>query len=402
MNIEGLQGFTNPSTTSVDQLSNRNKGKFGAGEQQTIEEPSKKRLDIGGVKAFPRRQEKIMIEHLRVLVQELRSEVERLKEANAALKQQLVVTEKQLHVAETRLDIQKQAWRNLANHGSEIPSTKSAQNSRLPVKVDFPGVDLDNSSNFNSSTVASQPARRMMPASPRPLSARQHVPIPPGKQLRNITSRSADLNGNKFDLHAHSGQPDSNMAPAKRPLSARNAPASSPSHTQRYTQRPNSARPVLGSAADETPFRQVEDGAIGASVPKDPLFAKFKTSVRSSDGLLSFGTFSANTVLSQKAAQIISRNMSEQSGTFESLGLYLMCTWKEVCSCTAGESSPNYFRLSLCCKIFDQVCGVVGMYSELLVDLRKEFYACLFQGFDTEKVWNGLLCLIDHAWFPCV
>jgi hypothetical protein len=74
--------------------------------------------------------------------------------------------------------------------------------------------------------------------------------------------------------------------------------------------------------------------------------------------------------------------MSEQSASFESLGVFLQCAWSEVKNATASEPAPNFFRLAVACSILDKVCGVVGAYAPLLLDIRREIYGCLFKGFD--------------------
>ena len=63
-------------------------------------------------------------------------------------------------------------------------------------------------------------------------------------------------------------------------------------------------------------------------------------------------------------------------------GVHLQCSWAEMELSTKDEPTPNYFRLAVSCWIFDQVCGVVGHYSDLLLKVRRELYTCLFKNFD--------------------
>lgn len=54
-------------------------------------------------------------------------------------------------------------------------------------------------------------------------------------------------------------------------------------------------------------------------------------------------------------AKDVIRLMSEQSASFESLGVFLQMAWIEVENGTVEEPSPNFFRLAVCCSIFDKV-----------------------------------------------
>jgi hypothetical protein len=324
------------------------------------------------VQELPRRQEKLMMEQLRAEMRDLHTEIERLTQVNCTLEERLRVTVDKLQIAETKLQIQKKAWQSIAADNNQdaahlmLPGEPHKNIPRLALK----NIASEGHHRSEVKAVSSQPSRRPMsarPASSRPASGRQNVPISHDGQTQVGTDNGSHVLNET----------------TKRPFSARNTKVSTPWSTPRYETRPSSARPVLGSSEGGS---TTERGAIFQRVAKDPLFTKFQPNVPSSDGQLSFGRFAANAMLSQKAAQIVAQNMSEQSATFGSLGLYLMCMWKEVNNCTANEPTPNYFRLAIACKIFDQVLGVVGMYSDLLMELRSEMFASLFQGFDARKV----------------
>ena len=44
-----------------------------------------------------------------------------------------------------------------------------------------------------------------------------------------------------------------------------------------------------------------------------------------------------------------------QATTFSSLGVLLQCSWAELEVATRNEPRPSFFRLAVCCWMFDQV-----------------------------------------------
>ncbi len=372
----------------------------------------KKKQDTEIMQALPRRQERLIMEQLKTEMTELRTEIERLTQVNCNLEERLKVTVDRLHIAETKLQIQKKAWQSIS-----ADNNQGAEHSMLfPPHKNIPRLALKNAAfegqHSESKVVSSQTARRPMsarPTSARPASGRQNIANIADQQRRDLhLEGTISHDGQKQIASSHLDNENMSIpTSSKRPFSARNMTGSTPWSTPRRETRPSSARPVLRSS--ESTFQSgsiIGTGGLQNGVT-DPLFTKFQPNVPSSDGQLSFGTFAANALLSRKAAQIVAENMSEQSATFGSLGLYLMCMWKEVNNCTANEPAPNYFRLAIACKIFDQVLGVVGMYSELLMELRNEIFACLFQGFDSRKVCDQgfqavdiLKCFISQSSVP--
>ena len=118
------------------------------------------------------------------------------------------------------------------------------------------------------------------------------------------------------------------------------------------------------------------------------LHTRFDDKETDAMGLLQVGKFAARTMLSKRDVVGAIHQMSEQASTFNSLGILLDVWFAEAQNATKHEPHPNFYRLAVSCWIYDQICGVVGSYSSLLLKIRQELYSCLFSNFDPAVILN--------------
>lgn len=306
---------------------------------------------------FTRRKEDALIARLRHAKETLSEENHRLKEENSRLVARTRALEENMSTLETKLRIQRHAWEEIAkrDHVSapQAQQTRSGGVASILRAAPSPRNDRTAKPPMPSLNLKDLPGSGHGPGSSRPMSARPMSSRP--MSARPVSARPP------------SGRPDARA----RPFSAREQP----------TTRPFSARrPLSGRAIGNEEMSMVNDDNKSTS----HVFTRFpQQKVRGDSG--SFGPFAARTILSQSESSVIAKTISEQSASFESLGIHLQCAWAEVCHGTASEPAPNFFRLAICCGLFDKICGVVGKYSDLLLKLRSELYGCLFLDFNPQK-----------------
>jgi len=325
---------------------------------------------------FVRRGEALVIDKLRGTVRELQAEVERLSEANQTLENAVKTRDEKLKEANERLALQKMAW-----------ITAQRSNASMPPAPTHPADDPVEDGDLRGWTRADSAARSTPTTNPsglgnnsRPTTA-SAAPTRPGSAHpaanRPASAKVPQLSG--AGMPWGNGSDSQQQRPAQRPLTARPAAHTGVGGaTPRQPQRPNTARPKLGRTIVAPPVMGGEP----------PMFQKFpvgkETTGGDNEGALSFGAFAARREFEAAEAARTTKGISEQAASWESLGVLLQCAWTEVKNGTRDEPAPHFFRLAVCCSIFDRICGVVGNYSGLLLELRREMYGCLFKGFDPE------------------